>query len=182
MGKRKAKPRAIAPRVPVELIERRIYLIRGQRVMLDADLAELYSVETRTLVQAVKRNRKRFPTDFMFPLTLEETDSMRSQIVIASKRNIRHRPYAFTEHGVAMLSAVLRSEPAVMMSILIVRAFIILRNKLANDHDLRSRVGKLESGQRRHSSVIRILANEVTAMKRLPPAPPKPPIGFKPHL
>lgn len=105
----------------VFVIERRIYLIRGHRVMLDSDLAELYRVETRALVQAVKRNIERFPEDFMFQLTAEEADAMRSQIVIASKRNIRYLPYAFTEHGVAMLSAVLKSDRAVKMSIFIVR-------------------------------------------------------------
>src|SRR5262245_16885731 len=90
----------------VHVIERRIYIIRGQRVMLDSDLADLYQLETRSLVQAVKRNIERFPEDFMFQLTVEEADTMRSQIVIASKRNIRYRAHAFTEHGVAMLSAV----------------------------------------------------------------------------
>ena len=98
--------------VPVHVIERRIYLVRGQRVMLDSDLAELYRVETRVLVQSVKRNIERFPEDFMFQLTTEDAESMRSQTVIASKRNIRYQPYAFTEHGVAMLSAVLKSDRA----------------------------------------------------------------------
>ena len=98
---------------PVHVIERRIYLIRGQRVMLDSDLAELYQVETRALVQSVKRNIERFPEDFMFQLTTEEAEAMRSQTVIASKRNIRYQPYAFTEHGVAMLSAALKSDRAV---------------------------------------------------------------------
>ncbi len=98
-------------RLPVrtELIERRIYLIRGQKVMLDTDLASLYRVETRALVQAVKRNLDRFPEDFMFQLSPEEAEYMRSQFVIASRRNIRYQPYAFTEHGVAMLSAILKS-------------------------------------------------------------------------
>src|ERR1022692_2618330 len=90
--------------VPVELVERRIYLIRGQKVMLDSDLAELYQVETRALIQAVKRNMDRFPEDFMFQLTQEETESLRSQIVIsnASRGGRRYLPYAFTEHGALM--------------------------------------------------------------------------------
>src|ERR1051325_219053 len=88
--------------VPVELIERRIYLIRGQKVMLDADLAELYQVETRALVQPGKRNSARSPDDFMFQLSAEEAAPMRSQFVTASKRNIRYRPYVFTEHGALM--------------------------------------------------------------------------------
>src|SRR5258708_16230832 len=85
--------------VPLELIERRIYLIRGHKVMIDSDLAELYQAETRALVQAVKRNLNRFPEDFMFQLSREEAEAMRSQSVIASKRNIRYQPYAFAEHG-----------------------------------------------------------------------------------
>ena len=165
--------------VPVAVIERRIYLIRGQKVMLDSDLAELYRVETRALVQAVKRNLGRFPADFMFRLSTKEASAMRSQIVIASTRNVRYLPYAFTEHGVAMLSAVLKSERAVQMSIVVVRAFIKLRDLLASHKDLAVRVERLENGQKRHTSVINILADEVMAMKRLPPVPPKRPIGFK---
>src|SRR5262245_32325591 len=104
--------------------------------MLDADLAEIYEVETKALVQAVKRNLDRFPQDFMFQLTKQEVISMRSQIVTASKRNIRHQPYAFTEHGVAMLSAVLRSKRAVQVSVLIVKAFVRLREMLATHQEL----------------------------------------------
>jgi len=98
--------------VPIQIIERRIYLVRGQKVMLDFDLADLYEVSTKALNQAVKRNPDRFPADFMFQLTPIESRSfpVRSQIVTASKRNIRFQPYAFTEHGIAMLSSVLRSK------------------------------------------------------------------------
>src|SRR5947209_16317642 len=118
--------------VPAPFVERRIYLIHGQRVMLDADLAELYQVETRALIQAVKRNPERFPKDFMFQLTKEEAESLRSQIVISNvgRGGRRYLPYAFTEHGVAMLSSVLNSDRAVQMSILIVRAFVKLREVL----------------------------------------------------
>jgi ORF6N domain len=164
--------------VPVELIARRIYLIRGQKVMLDTDLADLYRVETRGLVQAVKRNLERFPGDFMFQLSPEEAESMRSQFVIASKRNIRYQPYAFTEHGVAMLSAVLKSDRAVQMSILIVRAFVQIRELLATNKDLAARVEKLEAGQKKHASIIGILAEEIDELKLLP-EPPKRRIGFK---
>src|ERR1700680_3467931 len=103
--------------VPVELIERRIYLIRGQKVMLDADLAELYRVPTKRLNEAVKRNRDRFPEDFMSPLTVEEAESLRSQFATSKigRGGRRYRSYAFTEHGVAMLSSVLRSKRAVQM-------------------------------------------------------------------
>jgi len=110
----------------VQLIERRIYLVRGQKVMLDFDLADLYEVSTKALNQAVKHNRNRFPADFMFRLTLAESQvfTIRSQIVTGSKRNVRFQPYAFTEHGIAMLSSVLRSERAVEVNIAIMRTFI----------------------------------------------------------
>src|ERR1700730_9806367 len=124
--------------VPVELVERRIYLIRGQKVMLDADLAELYQVETKTLNRQVKRNADRFPEDFMFQLTAEEAESLRYQIGTSNegRGGRRYLPYAFTEHGVAMLSSVLKSPRAVQMNILIIRAFVKLRELLANHKDL----------------------------------------------
>src|SRR5690348_9652781 len=110
--------------VPVEMIERRIYLIRGQKVMLDSDLAELYQVLTKNLNLAVRRNTNRFPTDFMFQLTKEEAESLRLQFATSNvgRGGRRYLPYAFTEHGVAMLSSVLNSERAVQMNILIIRA------------------------------------------------------------
>ena len=119
--------------VPEELIERRIYLIRGQKVMLDSDLAGLYQVQTKKLNQAVKRNLDRFPGDFMFRLTAEETTALnRSQSVTGSQkhRDPRLLPYAFTEHGVAMLSSVLNSRRAVQMNIFIIRVFMKLREVL----------------------------------------------------
>jgi len=146
--------------------------------MLDGDLADLYRVETRALVQAVKRNAERFPEDFMFQLSADESEAMRSQIVIASRRNIRFQPYAFTEHGVAMLSAVLRSERAVQMSILIVRAFVKLRELLVSHRELATRVEKIEATQSEHGSIISMLADEIDEMKRLP-EPSKRRIGFK---
>src|SRR6476619_5721345 len=124
---RKTTALKVIARAPVELIKRRIYLARGRKVMFDRDLAEIYDVETRALVQAVKRNADRFPDDFMFQLTAAEAAGMRSQTVIASKRNVRYRPYAFTEHGALMLSSVLKSKRAVDMSIRVVRVFIQLR-------------------------------------------------------
>jgi hypothetical protein len=110
--------------IPVERVAAQIYLIRGQTVMFDADLAALYGVETRTLVQAVKRNAERFPEDFMFRLTDKETENLRSQIVISSWGGRRYNPYAFTEHGVAMLSSVLKSKRAVEVNMTIVRTFV----------------------------------------------------------
>ena len=111
----------------LQIIQNKIYEIRGQRVMLDFDLAELYEVETRVLNQAVKRNIKRFPSDFMFQLSNKEFDNLMSQIVISSWGGTRKLPYAFTEHGVTMLASILRSERAIEINIQIVRAFIALR-------------------------------------------------------
>ena len=167
--------------VPMERIERRIHLIRGQKVMLDADLAELYRVETRTLNQAVKRNLERFPEDFMFALTAEEAAGLRSQVVILEKgrgRYTKYTPIAFTEHGVAMLSSVLRSKTAVQMNIFIVRAFVKLREFLITHGNLGSRMEKIEAAQKEQASVIGILAGEIEVMRR-PPNPPRRRIGFK---
>jgi len=178
----KKTPASIAERlpVPIELIERRIYLIRGQKVMLDADLAELYRVATKVLNQAIKRNQARFPDDFLFQLTQEEAESLRSQFVTSNpgRGGRRYQPYAFTEHGVAMLSAVLNSPRAAQMSILIVRAFVKMRELLASHKDLSVRLEKLEAAQKKHGSIIGMLAEEIGEMKRLP-EPPKRRIGFK---
>lgn len=111
----------------LQIIQNKIFEIRGQRVLLDFDLAELYEVETRALNQAVKRNLKRFPTDFMFQLTNKEFENLKSQSVTSSWGGLRKLPYAFTEHGVTMLASVLRSEKAIEINIQIVRAFIALR-------------------------------------------------------
>jgi phage regulator Rha-like protein len=168
--------------VPVHVIERRIHLIRGQRVMLDSDLAELYQVETRALVQSVKRNIERFPVDFVFQLTTEEAEAMRSQTVIASKRNIRYQPYAFTEHGVAMLSAVLKSDRAVRMSIFIVRAFVQLRELLATNKDLARKVEQLEAAQKQQARTQQqhaaILVSVVQDIQKLKTPPVTRAIGF----
>jgi hypothetical protein len=119
-------------------VEQKILLLRGERVMLDADLAALYGVETRALTQAVKRNRERFPGDFMFQLRAEEAVQLRSQTVISnpSRGGRRYAPYAFTEHGVTMLAAVLQSPRAVLVSIEVVRAFVRLRAMLAGNAEL----------------------------------------------
>lgn len=128
----------------LQLIQSKIYEIRGQKVMLDFDLAEMYEVETRVLNQAVKRNIERFPDDFMFQLTAEEWQNMSSQFVMTSrsKRPKTAMPLAFTEHGVVMLSSVLRSNIAIQTSILIVRAFVAIRQLIANPPV--DRVGELE--------------------------------------
>jgi phage regulator Rha-like protein len=178
----KQTPASAAERlpIPVELIERRIYLIRGQKVMLDAGLAELYQVTTGNLNLAVRRNLERFPQDFMFQLTKDEHTALLLQIARAKtgRGGRQTPPYAFTEHGVAMLSAVLNSERAVQMSILIVRAFVKMRELLASHKDLAARIEKLEGAQKKHGSIIAVLAEEIDEMKRLPEAP-KRRIGFK---
>ncbi len=157
--------------IPVERVAAQIYLIRGQTVMFDADLAALYGVETRTLVQAVKRNAERFPEDFMFRLTDKETENLRSQIVISSWAGRRYNPYAFTEHGVAMLSSVLKSKRAVEVNITIVRTFVRLRRMLASNEDLARKVAQ-------HDRQIAVLFEHVKHLLEPPPAPKKPPIGF----
>jgi len=164
--------------VPVQVVERRIYMIRGQKVMLDADLAELYQVPTKRVNEQVQRNLGRFPKGFMFRLKESEAENLRSQIATSSWGGRRHLPYAFTEHGVAMLSAVLASERAVKMSVLIVRAFVRMRELIANHKELAARVEKIEDMQNRQNSVITILADEISDLKAIPPAGPKRRIGF----
>ena len=133
--------------VPVEIIERRILLIRGHKVMLDTDLAALYQVPTGALNQAVRRNLDRFPEDFMFQLNNAELANWRSQIVIsnpAAKMSLRRSPYAFTEQGVAMLSSVLKSKRAVAVNIAIMRSFVRLRQILATHKELAERLAVME--------------------------------------
>src|SRR3989304_935083 len=133
--------------VQMEIIEGKILLIRGQKVMLDSDLAELYGVETFNLNKAVKRNIDRFPSDFMFQLTKEEADSLRFQIGMSKttgRGGRRYLPYAFTEQGVAMLSSVLNSKGAVQVNIAIMRAFVRLREMIASNKELAKRFDDLE--------------------------------------
>ena len=130
--------------IPVEIIENKIFIIRGQKVMLSIHLSELYDVEVRSLIQAVKRNIIRFPGDFMFQLTKKEYTNLKSQIVISSENTYKNKwggarrstPYAFTEQGVAMLSSILRSERAVRVNILIMRTFVKLREILSAHKEL----------------------------------------------
>lgn len=135
-------------------LKRQIYTIRGQSVMLSNQLAELYEVETKVLVQAVKRNITRFPEDFMFQLTVEEFTNLRSQFVTSSWGGGRYPPYAFTEQGVAMLSSVLRSERAVQVNIAIMRAFVSLRGLLTQDSDLARRILTLEEKYDRQFAAV----------------------------
>lgn len=138
--------------VPHERIENLIILVRGQKVMLDQDLATLYGVETRKLVQAVKRNIDRFPEDFMFQLTKDEFDLLRSQIVTSKQRGgRRYPPYAFSEQGVAMLSSVLNSKLAIHVNIEIMRAFVRLRKMIASHVELSRKFEKLEKNTTQNS-------------------------------
>jgi len=130
--------------IPVEAIQQKIYLIRGHKIMLSIDLAELYGVEPRILNQAVKRNSERFPVDFMFQLTNQEVNNLKSQIVISSWGGTRANPYAFTEQGVAMLSCVLRSKRAVQVNIEIMRTFVRLRQMLVSNTQLARKLKSLE--------------------------------------
>lgn len=142
--------------IPVARIEQKIYSIRNQNVMLGSDLAQLYEVETKVLNQAVSRNKKRFPEDFMFQLTDGEVLQlgMRSQIVTASKRNVRFRPYVFIEQGVAMLSSVLRSARAVQVNIEIMRAFVKLRVMFDSHEDLARKVEEMEKKHDKNFKVV----------------------------
>ena len=161
--------------VPLERIERAILLIRGQKVMLSTDLAELYGVEPRVLVQAVKRNIERFPRDFLFQLTKAESSNLKSQIVISSWGGVRRAaPYAFTEQGVAMLSSVLRSKRAVQVNIEIMRAFVRLRRMLASHKDLARKLEELEGKYDAQFKVVFDAIRELMA----PPEPKRRRIGF----
>src|SRR5262249_8137581 len=131
--------------VPLERVERKILLIRGEKVLLDADLAQLYGVSTKRLNEAVKRNRDRFPSDFMFQLTVEEAEALRSQFATSKSRGgRRYLAHAFTEQGVAMLSSVLRSKRAVQVNIQIMRTFVRLREMLASNAALAKKLDELE--------------------------------------
>ena len=163
-----------------QAIEPRILLLRGQRVMLDADLARLYEVEVKALNQAVRRNSARFPADFMFRLTWEEAERSRSQIVTLKGaggrgRNIKYPPCAFTEQGVAMLSSVLKSERAVQVNVEIMRAFVRLRELVAHNRELARRLDDLESKYDRQFKVVFDAIRELMAP---PPPAPKRRIGF----
>lgn len=170
--------------VAAPAIEKRILVVRGRQVMLDEDLADLYGVETRVLVQQVKRNLKRFPADFMFQLTRAEAESLRSQIVTSNegRGGRRYAPYVFTEQGVAMLSGVLRSDRAIVVNIEIMRAFVELRRVVGSFQELRQRLDQMELhiGARlsEHDEQLRQIFE---ALRQLidPPTPPKRPIGFR---
>jgi phage regulator Rha-like protein len=160
-----------------EIIEKRIFLIRGCKVMIDKHLAELYGVKTKALLQAIKRNKDRFPSDFMFQLCKKEAANLRSQFVTSSWGGRRYLPYAFTEQGIAMLSSVLKSKKAIKVNIAIVRAFVRLRQILSNHKELAYKFSELERKVGKHDGEISVIFR---AIQRLiaEPAPRKKKIGF----
>ena len=164
-----------------EQIERAIQIVRGQRVLIDSDLARLYDVPTKVLNQTVRRNPERFPSDFAFQLTQQEFTNLRSQIVTSSYEygGRRYLPWVFTEHGVAMLSSVLRSSTAARVNIEIMRTFVRLRRLLATPGELVEQITKLGETVRLHDDQIKTIIEVLRQMMEKPP-PPKGKIGFQP--
>lgn len=158
-------------------IEHKIFVIRGHKVMLDADLAELYGVPTKALNQAVKRNKKRFPHPFMLQLTQDELYSLRSQNVTASKRNVRFLPYAFTEYGALMAANVLNSPRAVAMSVKIIMVFVRLRQMTLSVDELAKKIHALEKGFQQHGKQFEVVFEAIRQLMT-PPDPPRRRIGF----
>ncbi len=162
--------------VPIERIASQIYLIRGEKVMLDSDLATLYGVTTGNLNKAMKRNRRRFPEDFVFRLSADEHKALRFQIGRAKdgRGGRRSPPYAFTEQGVAMLSSVLRSDRAADINVMIMRTFVRLRQVLATNTELARKVAQ-------HDQEIEVLFEQVKGLLKPPDPPKRQPIGFVAH-
>jgi hypothetical protein len=158
----------------------RILILRHQRVILDKDLAELYGVPVRQLNQQVKRNRERFPADFMFRLTPKEDQLLRSQIVISSEKHggRRYLPYAFTEHGAIMAATVLNSKRAIEMSVFVVRAFVRMREMLAKNRQLAAKINELDRRLENHDTAIQDIIDAIKELM-LPEGPSKRKIGFQ---
>ena len=161
----------------VRRIEEMIFLIRSQRVLLDSDLARIYGVTTKQLNQQFKRNRERFPDDFAFVLTNQELAQMRSQNVTASRRNIRHVPIAFTEHGALMLGNILNSKTAMEASIRVVRAFVWMREQLIANKELAQKLSELESRIEEHDGALSDLFEAIRQLLHPPEKLPRE-IGF----
>lgn len=160
--------------IPTERIEKSIFLIRGCKVMLDRDLAELYGVQTKVLKQVVRRNINRFPDDFMFELTKSEFENLRSQIVTSSWGGPRYLPMAFTEQGVAMLSSVLKSERAIAVNIEIMRTFTQLREMLSTHEELKQ---KIEAMEKKYDQNFQIVFEAIKRLLEVDEKP-RPKIGF----
>jgi hypothetical protein len=168
-------------KIPPERIEKAIYLIRGEKVMLDRALASLYGVTTKVFNQAVKRHRERFPPDFMFQLSREESQALssRSQFVTLKRgHNIKYRPYVFTEHGILMLSSILKSDRAIQVNIEVMRTFVRLRAMLASNTELAK---KLEDLERKYDRQFKAVFDAIRELMTPAPTPVKP-IGFRTKL
>jgi hypothetical protein len=165
--------------IPQEQIEKKIYLLRGNKVMFDRDLAELYEVKTKRLNEQVKRNIKRFPEDFMFQLNKEELENWKSQFAISNsiKMGLRKRPYVFTENGVAMLSSVLNSDRAIQVNIQIMRAFTRIRELLNTHKDLAHKLDDLERKVQKHDMDIQMVFQVIKQLME-PPKSKMKKIGF----
>ena len=181
---RKASSKGVKhPVMPVGKIERAILLIRGEKVILDRDLARLYGVPTKRLNEQVKRNIHRFPEDFMVELTWEEAKASRSQSATLKRgKNIKYPPYAFTEHGAIMAATVLNSPRAVQVSVYVVRAFVRLRRMLAGHKELAAKLDQLERKVGKHDRQIVALVDAIRQLMAPPPGPPKKPIGFQSEM
>jgi hypothetical protein len=173
--------------VPREVVENKIFMIRGHKVMLDKDLAMLYGVPTKRLNEQVRRNMKRFPEDFMFRATEEEAfmleklnPRLRSQFATSNRGGVRYLPYLFTEQGVAMLSSVLNSERAIQVNIIIMRAFVKIREILSTHKELAHKLNELEGKIEKHDGEIQAIFDAIRQLMTPPPNPPKPRIGFHP--
>lgn len=164
--------------IPSETIVSKIYFIRGHKVMLDRDLAELYGVETKRLKEQVKRNSERFPADFMFELSPEEFNNLRSQIATSNRGGTRYLPMAFTEQGVAMLASVLHSDRAIQVNIQIVRAFVQLRRMIASHAGLRNKIEAMENKYDRQFRIVFDAIKELIASQEAEPPKTMEQIGF----
>jgi len=167
--------------IPDEVLINKIYLMRGQKVMLDKDLAELYAVETKRLKEAVRRNIDRFPSDFMFELSPKEWESLRTQFAtlkIGRGQHSKYMPFAFTEQGVAMLSSVLNSETAIAVNIQIIRVFTKMRELLSTHKDILLQLEKIENKLTRHDDDIALIFEYLKQLLN-PPQSPRRKIGFK---
>jgi hypothetical protein len=168
----------MAKDVSIEVVATKILLIRGRKVMLDKDLANLYGVTTFNLNKAVKRNMGRFPGDFVFVLTREEVRNLTFQFGISRWGGRRHLPYAFTEQGVAMLSSVLNSERAIQVNIAIMRTFVKLRELILSHKELAEKIEELERKYQLHETDIQVIFKAIKKLLEPPPEPPKPRFGL----
>jgi hypothetical protein len=181
-------------KLSVDRLGQLIYEIRGQRVMLDSDLAVIYGVTTKRLLEQVRRNLSRFPRDFAFQIKANEwknlrsqiatssewSTGMRSQFATASKRNIRYRPWVFTEHGALQVANILRSNRAIAMSVYVIRAFVELREQIAANAAILKRLAEIDKTLLLHDSALRDVYQKLLPLLTAPPSPSKPRIGFTP--